>query len=60
LTIDDDEGGYECKMDSPSQGAKDIPTESVSLINDSVIVDVKVIAAIFSGEVNWENLRNYW
>ncbi|MBK6914949.1 MAG: hypothetical protein IPH11_15300 [Ignavibacteriales bacterium] len=52
-----DESGYECKMDSPSQGAKDIPIESVTLINDSVLVDVKVIAAIFSGEVNWENLE---
>jgi hypothetical protein len=36
-------------MDSPSQGAKDIPTESVTLINDSVIVDVKVV----NGSFDW-------
>lgn len=49
-----EEGGYECKMDSPSQGAKDIPTESVTLINDSVIVDVKVVNGSFEGVINWE------
>jgi uncharacterized protein len=49
-----DEGGYECKMDSPSQGAKDIPTESVTLINDSVVVDVKVVNGSFEGLINWE------
>ena len=49
-----DDGGYECKMDSPSQGAKDIPTESVTLISDSVIVDVKVVNGSFEGLINWE------
>jgi len=49
-----DAGGYECKMDSPSQGAKDIPTESVTLINDSVIVDVKVVNGSFEGIISWE------
>jgi len=48
-----DEGGYECKMDSPSQSAKDIPTESVTLIDDSVIVDVKVVAGSFAGKIDW-------
>ncbi|MBS4033235.1 MAG: alpha/beta hydrolase [Ignavibacterium sp.] len=48
-----DEGGYECKMDSPSQSAKDIPTESVTFIDDSVIVDVKVVAGSFAGKIDW-------
>lgn len=52
-----DEGSYECKMDSPSQSAKDIPTESVTLIDDSVIVDVKVVAGNYSGKINWEALE---
>lgn len=49
-----DEGVYYCKMDSPSQGAKDIPTESVTLIDDSVIVDVKVVAGSYVGKIDWE------
>lgn len=49
-----DEGGYDCKMDSPSQGAKDFPTESVSLKNDSVIVNVKVVNGSYEGLVNWK------
>ncbi|MFO7526958.1 MAG: hypothetical protein R6W68_16010, partial [Ignavibacteriaceae bacterium] len=49
-----DEGDHICKMDSPSQGAKDIPTESVTLIDDSVFVDVKVINGSFEGLINWE------
>ena len=52
--VKDDEGNYECKMDSPSQGAKDIPTESVTLIDDSIIVDVKVIAGSYNGVIDWE------
>lgn len=50
-----DEGGYECKMDSPSQSAKDIPTESVKLIDDSVFVDVKVVAGSYEGKINWDD-----
>jgi uncharacterized protein len=50
----DDEGNYECKMDSPSQSAKDIPTESVTLIDDSVVVDVKVVAGSYEGRINWD------
>lgn len=53
--VEDDEGNYECKMDSPSQGAKDIPTESVTLIDDSIIVDVKVIAGSYNGVIDWES-----
>lgn len=49
-----DEGVYYCKMDSPSQGAKDIPTESVTLIDDSIIVDVKVVAGSYVGKIDWE------
>lgn len=49
-----EEGNFICTMDSPSQGAKDIPTESVSLTNDSVIVDVKVIAGSYVGMIDWE------
>ena len=52
-----EEGNYDCKMDSPSQGAKDIPTESVTLIDDSVIVDVKVIAGSYAGNINWETFQ---
>ena len=52
-----EEGNYDCKMDSPSQGAKDIPTESVTLIDDSVIVDVKVIAGSYSGKIDRENFQ---
>jgi uncharacterized protein len=54
FTVNDD-GNYECKMDSPSQSAKDIPTESVTLKEDSVIVDVKVVAGIYAGKINWED-----
>ncbi len=50
-----DEGNYECKMDSPSQSTKDIPTESVTLRDDSIIVDVKVVAGTYAGKIAWED-----
>lgn len=47
--------GYKCMMDSPSQGAKDIPAESVTLNNDSIFINVQVIAGSFSGKIDWDN-----
>lgn len=39
----DAEGKYTATMDSPDQGAKGIPTESVTINDDSVLIEVPTI-----------------
>ena len=50
LTIVFHFNGDTCTMDSPDQGAKDIPVEVVFVSSDSVIVSNKQLDMVFSGE----------
>lgn len=40
-----------CTLDSPSQGAKDIPAEVVFCISDSIILTINAIGASYTGRV---------
>ena len=52
----DDKGVATCTMDSPAQGAKDIPTKIDYISNDSIAVSVTMIGASFQGRLKGEEL----
>jgi len=49
-------------FDSPSQGAKDIPTSKVTFKADSVMIKVKSIASLFAGKFNagYDTIAGEW
>lgn len=46
---------YTATLDSPDQGAKDIPASLVSFINGDVKIEVKVILGAFTGKMSDDN-----
>lgn len=50
-----DKQKYLALLDSPDQGAKDIPCGEVIIIDDSLIIEVPVVNGIFEGKIDWEN-----
>jgi fermentation-respiration switch protein FrsA (DUF1100 family) len=50
-------GGYSATMDSPDQGAKDIPVNKVSIENNQFMLEVNLIEALFEGEIKEESKR---
>jgi len=53
----DEAGKYTATMDSPDQGAKGIPTESVTIKKDSILIKVPVIAGSFEGKIFTDSLK---
>lgn len=49
------EGKFTATMDSPDQGAKDIPVSEVSFENGGVKIEVKVVLGVFSGKMSDDN-----
>lgn len=47
--------GYSATMDSPKQGAKDIPVSEMTFINNTLTVAVKVAGVKYSGILKGEN-----
>lgn len=54
--------GYQATLDSPDQGAKDIPVEKVSQINDSLIAEMTSIGATYRAKIEVEKnkLKGIW
>lgn len=48
-----DEKNYTALLDSPDQGAKDIPCGDVTLKNDSLIIGVPVVNGSYKGKIDW-------
>ena len=46
------EGGWKSLMDSPDQGAKDIPVSETTVRGDSVILRVALAAGLYEGKLN--------
>ena len=44
INIQQAENGYKATMDSPDQGAKDIPVDRVTFNNDTLTLEVKRLA----------------
>ena len=53
----DDSGKYSTVLDSPDQGAKGIPTESTSIIDDSILIKIPVIQGSFSGKIFYDEMK---
>lgn len=48
-------GNYSALLDSPDQGAKDIPCGDVKIFEDSLVIDVPVIKGSYEGIIDWNN-----
>ena len=48
---------YNATLDSPDQGAKGIPTESVTIKEDSILIKVPVIAGSFEGKIFTDSMK---
>lgn len=44
-------GGYRATMDSPDQGAKGIPTDTVIVVHDSLRILMRMIGGVYAGRV---------
>jgi uncharacterized protein len=53
----DTSGKYTATMDSPDQGAKGIPTESVTINKDSIIVKVPSIMGSYEGKIFSDSMK---
>lgn len=47
--VEEKDGGLSATLDSPMQGAKDIPCESIELKGDSVVIKMPLLQASFKG-----------
>jgi pimeloyl-ACP methyl ester carboxylesterase len=56
------DGTWSALLDSPDQGAKDIPTSKVALENDRLLVEAQVVAGSFSGTVKagFSEIEGVW
>lgn len=56
------EGGWKTTLDSPDQGAKDIPVAGTFVRGDSLILDVAVVRGNFEGSLNaaGDSLHGKW
>jgi len=53
----DNSGNYTATLDSPDQGAKGIPTESVTIKDDSIIVKVPAIMGSYEGKIFTDSMK---
>ena len=58
----DDNGGYMSTMDSPSQGAKGIPVTETTLVERTVVIDIKIAGATFAGVMDLDGkvINGHW
>jgi hypothetical protein len=56
------DGTLSATLDSPDQGAKDIPVDKVELKNNNLRLDVKSIQGVFEGEIkeNGATIQGQW
>jgi pimeloyl-ACP methyl ester carboxylesterase len=50
--IDSKDGKYTCKVDSVTQGAMGLPTDSVTIENGAVTIEMKALSAKFEGKIS--------
>ncbi len=54
------EDGYSATMDSPDQGALGIPTGSVEMAGDSLIISVPAVGGGYRGRIDGDSLTGRW
>ncbi len=50
---------YSALLDSPDQGAKDIPCGDVKIFNDSILIDVPAVTGSFEGKIDSKSKTIY-
>ena len=45
-------GSLKATVDSPDQGVKDLQVKDVTIVKDSILMDIPVVAGVFQGRVN--------
>jgi hypothetical protein len=53
----DDSGKYTSTLDSPEQGAMGIPTESTTIIGDSIVIKIPVVQGSYTGKIFYEEMK---
>lgn len=53
----DDAGNYKATLDSPDQGAMGIPTESTTINNDSVRIEIPIIKGYYVGKIFYDEMK---
>lgn len=53
----DEAGKYTATMDSPDQGAKGIPTESVTIENDSILIKIPAVQGFYEGKIFLDSMK---
>lgn len=51
------DGTFTSTLDSPDQGAKGIPTESTTVVGDSVTISIPAIKGTFKGKIIFEDMK---
>lgn len=56
------DGTWQALLDSPDQGAKDIPTSKVVVENEHLLIEVQVVAGAFTGKsnANFSEIAGQW
>ena len=53
----DEAGNYKVTLDSPDQGAMGIPTESTTINNDSVRIEIPIIKGYYVGKIFYDEMK---
>lgn len=53
----DETGNYKATLDSPDQGAMGIPTESTTINNDSIRIEIPIIKGYYVGKIFYDEMK---
>lgn len=53
----DEAGNYKATLDSPDQGAMGIPTESTTINNDSIRIEIPIIKGYYVGKIFYDEMK---
>lgn len=53
----DDSGTYTSTLDSPDQGAMGIPTESTTIIGDSILIKIPMVQGFYTGKIFYDEMK---
>jgi pimeloyl-ACP methyl ester carboxylesterase len=53
----DSNGMYTATMDSPDQGAKGIPTESTTIMEDSILIKIPAVKGFYKGKIFTDSMQ---
>ncbi|MBI4978777.1 MAG: alpha/beta fold hydrolase [Spirochaetes bacterium] len=57
MNITNDNGKWRATLDSPDQGAMNIPVNRVTVSNDTIRLDIKMLQAVFEGKISGNQIK---